>query len=217
MGKNISLFGSTFKSIMWSTRSSCWSLKTQWGAIKHDITKSVYCYDSMLSLNELGTSLEDVLQKALEPTSTQRLIFCMHSFWLFFKDIPRWVDIETKLKKNLLMKLKMPMTSTMERYLKNVKSWNPSMVVRRGTPQVPTRKLMWMNTITQRHWRIVCAFKAKVIMDMVTTTLKKIEDSWRLVGFNGFQLAWKCFEFNRGATMLTTISPIGACKNFNVN
>lgn len=43
----------------------------------------------MLSLNELGTSLEDVLQKALEPTSTQRLIFCMNSFWLFFKDIPR--------------------------------------------------------------------------------------------------------------------------------
>jgi hypothetical protein len=53
----------------------------------------------MLSLNELGTSLKDVLQKALEPTNTQRLIFCMHSFWLFLKDIPRWVNIETKLKK----------------------------------------------------------------------------------------------------------------------
>jgi hypothetical protein len=96
----------------------------------------------MLSLKELGTSLEDVLQKALEPTSIQRLIFCMHSFWLFFKDIPRWVQIRTKLKKDLLTKLKMPMTSTMERGLKNVKSWNPLMVVRRGTPQVPTRKLM---------------------------------------------------------------------------
>jgi len=84
---------------MWSTRSSCWSLKTKWGAIKHDITKFIYCYDSMLSLNELGTSLEDVLQKTLEPTSTQRLNFCMHSFWLFLKDIPRWVDIETKLEK----------------------------------------------------------------------------------------------------------------------
>lgn len=90
MGKNISLFGSTFKSIMWSTRSSCWSLKTIWGAIKHDITKFIYCYDSMLSLNELGTSLEDVLQKALEPTSTQRLILCMHSpclrvFWVQYR------------------------------------------------------------------------------------------------------------------------------------
>lgn len=52
---------------------------------------------------------------------------------------------------------------------------------------------------------------------MVTTTLKKIENTWTLVGFSGFHLAWECFEFNRGATMLTTILPIGACKNFDVN
>jgi hypothetical protein len=159
MGKNISLFGSTFKSILWSSRSYCWSLKTKWGAIKHDITKFIYCCDSMLSLNELGTSLEDVLQKALEPTSTQRLIFCMNSFWLFFKDIPRWVDIETKLKKNLLMKLKMPITSTMEVFEECyvMKSFNDG----EGTPQVPTRHPMGMNTITQRHWRTVLCMQSK--------------------------------------------------------
>ena len=43
-----------------------WSLETKWGAIKHDVAKFVAVHSQVLNLKESGTSLEDVLQRALE-------------------------------------------------------------------------------------------------------------------------------------------------------
>jgi hypothetical protein len=42
------------------------SLEIKWGLIKHDVTKFCGNYQTIVALNESGTSSEDTLQKALE-------------------------------------------------------------------------------------------------------------------------------------------------------
>jgi hypothetical protein len=41
-------------------------LETKWGVIKHDVAKFCGVYKSVVALNESGTFVEDVLERALE-------------------------------------------------------------------------------------------------------------------------------------------------------
>ena len=69
------------------------SLETKWGAIKHDVAKFVAVHSQVLNLKESGTSLEDVLQRALElyrvKHPKQQGFLYIHC-WTILKDIPRW-------------------------------------------------------------------------------------------------------------------------------
>lgn len=76
-------------------------LETKWGVIKHDVAKFVGVYSQVLKLQESGTSLEDVLQQALElyrvKHPKQQGFLYIHC-WMILKDVPRWFDSAAKLR-----------------------------------------------------------------------------------------------------------------------
>lgn len=69
--------------------------------IKHDVYIFVGCSGCVATLNELGSSLENVLKKKLELYMQQQpnhVAFMFIHCWLFLKDIPYWVDMKEQLK-----------------------------------------------------------------------------------------------------------------------
>ena len=87
------------------------SLETKWGAIKHDVAKFVAVHSQVLNLKESGTSLEDVLQRALElyrvKHPKQQGFLYLHC-WTILKDIPRWFDSAVELRVRQVMKTPRP-------------------------------------------------------------------------------------------------------------
>ena len=87
------------------------SLETKWGAIKHDVAKFVAVHSQVLNLKESGTSLEDVLQRALElyrvKHPKQHGFLYMHC-WTILKDIPRWFDSAIEVRVRQAMKTPPP-------------------------------------------------------------------------------------------------------------
>lgn len=75
--------------------------KRNGGVIKHDVAKFVGVYSQVLKLQESGTSLEDVLQQALElyrvKHPKQQGFLYIHC-WMILKDVPRWFDSAAKLR-----------------------------------------------------------------------------------------------------------------------
>lgn len=71
------------------------SLETKWGIIKHDVAKFVGVYKQVYDCRESGTSLDDVLQNALElykvKHAKQQSFVFLHC-WLLLRDIPRWME-----------------------------------------------------------------------------------------------------------------------------
>jgi hypothetical protein len=64
-------------------------LKTKCGTIKHDVTKLVGCYNFVFALNEFGTTLEDVLSKALQVYKLKHpknVSFVFLYCWLLLKE-----------------------------------------------------------------------------------------------------------------------------------
>jgi hypothetical protein len=49
------------------------SLETKWGVIKHDITKFIGHYETMVALCESRTSTKDILQKTLELNKSKHI------------------------------------------------------------------------------------------------------------------------------------------------
>jgi hypothetical protein len=87
------------------------SLETKWGAIKHDVAKFVVVHSQVLNLKESGTSLEDVLQRALElyrvKHPKQQGFLYIHC-WTILKDIPRWFDSAVEVRVRQAMKTPPP-------------------------------------------------------------------------------------------------------------
>ena len=92
------------------------SLETKWGAIKHDVAKFVAVHSQVLNLKESGTSLEDVLQRALElyrvKHPKQQGFLYIHC-WTILKDIPRW--FESAVEVRLRQAIKTPPPQPMKR------------------------------------------------------------------------------------------------------
>ena len=70
-------------------------LETKWGIVKHDVAKFCEVYKTVLNSKESRTSLEDVLERALDlykvrHPKQQPFVF-MHC-WRFLKDVSRWCD-----------------------------------------------------------------------------------------------------------------------------
>jgi hypothetical protein len=86
-------------------------LETKWGAIKHDVAKFVAVHLQVLNLKESGTSLEDVLQRALElyrvKHPKQQGLLYIHC-WTILKDIPRWFDYAVEVQVRQAMKTPPP-------------------------------------------------------------------------------------------------------------
>jgi hypothetical protein len=86
-------------------------LETKWGAIKHDVAKFVAVHSQVLNLKESGTSLEDVLQRALElyrvKHPKQQGFLYIHC-WTILKDIPRWFDSAVEVRVRQAMKTPPP-------------------------------------------------------------------------------------------------------------
>ena len=70
-------------------------METKWGILKHDVAKFCGVYKIVLSCRESGTSLDDILERALELYKQrhpkQRPFVFLHC-WRILKDVPRWSD-----------------------------------------------------------------------------------------------------------------------------
>lgn len=71
------------------------SLETKKSVIKHDVSKFISIYGHCYTIRESGTSLDDVLQNALDlykvKDAKQRSFVFLHC-WLLLKDCPRWME-----------------------------------------------------------------------------------------------------------------------------
>ena len=87
------------------------SLETKWGAIKHGVAKFVAVHLHVLNLKESGTSLEDVLQRALElyrvKHPKQHGFLYIHC-WTILKDTPRRFDSAVEVRVRQAMKTPPP-------------------------------------------------------------------------------------------------------------
>ena len=71
------------------------SLEMKWGQIKHDVSKFCGAYKSILDCRESGTSLDDVLERALEyykDRHPKQIPFTYLHCWAVLKEVPRWWD-----------------------------------------------------------------------------------------------------------------------------
>ena len=67
-------------------------LETKWGIVKHDVDKFCGVYKSVLSCRESGTSLDDILERALElykQRHHRQQMFVFLHYWRILKDVPR--------------------------------------------------------------------------------------------------------------------------------
>jgi hypothetical protein len=83
------------------------SFETKWRMIKHDITKFVGHYGTMVVLCEFRASTEDVLPKVLKLFKSNHLdnqsSHFIHS-WFILKDEPRWINFQEDMKKTTYLK-----------------------------------------------------------------------------------------------------------------
>jgi hypothetical protein len=76
-------------------------LETKLGTIKHDVAKFIGVYNQVFGCRESGTSLDDVLQKALELYKIKhlkQLCFVFIHYWLVLKDVPHWMEIPGEVR-----------------------------------------------------------------------------------------------------------------------
>ena len=69
------------------------SLESKWGSIKHDVTKFCGAYKQVLDCRESGTSMEDVLDRALEyyrDRHPKHQGFTFLHCWTLLREVPRW-------------------------------------------------------------------------------------------------------------------------------
>jgi hypothetical protein len=78
------------------------SLETKWGSIKHDVSKFCGAYKQVLDCRESGTSLEDVLDRALEyyrDRHPKQQGFTFLHRWALLKEVPRWWESPLDVQK----------------------------------------------------------------------------------------------------------------------
>ena len=78
------------------------SLETKWGHIKHNVGKFCGAYKQVYNCRVLGTSLEDVLEKALEYFQDRHpklQSFAYLHCWQLLKEVPRWWDSPFNVQK----------------------------------------------------------------------------------------------------------------------
>lgn len=71
------------------------SLETKWSQIKHDVNKFCGTYKHVYDCRASSTSLEDVVEKALEfyrDRHPKQQSFLFLHCWQLLKDVPRWFD-----------------------------------------------------------------------------------------------------------------------------
>ena len=76
---------------LWPARS----LETKWGHIKHDVGKFCSAYKHVYDCKEFGTSLDDVLEWALEyykDRHRKQAAFAYLHCWGLLKEVPWWWD-----------------------------------------------------------------------------------------------------------------------------
>jgi hypothetical protein len=81
--------------------------KASWCKIKHDVSKFVGVFASVVALNESGTSQEDTLQKALDLYRVKQgknQSFSFLYYWLILRELPRLSDNRDEVKKITQMK-----------------------------------------------------------------------------------------------------------------
>jgi hypothetical protein len=91
------------------------SLESKWGIIKHEVEKFDGCYGAVLALNEAGTSVEDVLRRALELYKLKHpkgLSFSFIHCWLLLKDIPKWAETSLTDEKKTTTTTTTPVATT---------------------------------------------------------------------------------------------------------
>ena len=78
------------------------SLETKWGHIKHDVSKFCGLYKLVLDCRESGTSLDDVLERALEyykDRHPKQIPFVYLHCWAVLKEILCWWDSPLDIQK----------------------------------------------------------------------------------------------------------------------
>jgi hypothetical protein len=71
------------------------SLDTKWGTIKHDVVKFIAVYKHVYATRESGTSLDEILQNALElykSKDPKQHCFVYLYCWPFLKECPCWME-----------------------------------------------------------------------------------------------------------------------------
>ena len=71
------------------------SLETKWGHIKHDVGKFCGAYKQVYDCKESGTSLNDILERALEyykDRHPKQAAFAYLHCWGLLKEVPWWWD-----------------------------------------------------------------------------------------------------------------------------
>jgi hypothetical protein len=72
------------------------SLETKWGAMKHDCAKFAGVYKAVSDCQESGTSLGDVMQRALDLYKVKhpkQSPFVFLHCWTLLREVPRWWDL----------------------------------------------------------------------------------------------------------------------------
>ena len=78
------------------------SLEMKWGHIKHDVGKFCGAYKQVYDCKESGTSLDDVLERALEyykDRHPKQAAFAYLHCWGLLKEVPRWWDSPLDVQK----------------------------------------------------------------------------------------------------------------------
>ena len=78
------------------------SLETKWGHIKHDVDKFCSAYKQVYDCKESGTSLDDVLERALEyykDRHPKQAAFAYLHCWGLLKEVTRWWDSSLDVQK----------------------------------------------------------------------------------------------------------------------
>ena len=78
------------------------SLETKWGSIKHDVAKFCGAYKQVLDCRESGTSMEDVLERALEyyrDKHPKQQGFTFLHCWTLLREVPRWWESPFEVQK----------------------------------------------------------------------------------------------------------------------
>jgi hypothetical protein len=78
------------------------SLETKWGSIKHDVAKFCGAYKQVLDCRESGTSMDDVLGRALEyyrDRHPKHQGFTFLHCWTLLREVPRWWESPLDVQK----------------------------------------------------------------------------------------------------------------------
>ena len=78
------------------------SLETTWGHIKHDVGKFCDAYKQVYDCKESGTSIDDVLERALEyykDKHPKQAAFAYLHCWGLLKKVPQWWDSPLDVQK----------------------------------------------------------------------------------------------------------------------